>query len=136
MRLLIVDDDADDRKLFIESVKEVDQTIGCMTAKDGKYALELLNNPANPLPDIIFLDLKMPRFNGRKFLMEIKNDDRFRQILVVIYTTSKEVKESKELLEMGAVHFITKPSNPDEIYYLISFVLDEHWYASQKDRES
>jgi CheY-like chemotaxis protein len=135
MLLLIVDDDADDRKLFIESVKEIDETIECLTSKDGKDALELLSNPTSLLPDFIFLDLKMPRFNGRKFLSEIKNADRLKHIPVVIYTTSKEIKDSKELKEMGAVHFITKPNNPEEVYYLISFVLDEQWYASLKNSE-
>lgn len=127
MRLLIVDDDADDRKLFIEAVKEIDEAIECISAKDGKHALELLSSTLNPLPDFIFLDLKMPRFNGKKCLIEIKKDERLKKIPVIIYTTSKEVSESKELKEMGAVHFISKPTNADEIYYLISFVLDEQW---------
>ncbi len=108
--------------------------IECIIAKDGQQALELLNNNLHYLPDIVFLDLKMPRFNGKKFLFEVKKDERLKRIPIVIYTTSREVTESKELKEMGAVYFITKPSNADEIYYLISFVLNEQWSILQNNK--
>ncbi|MBC7826602.1 MAG: response regulator [Chitinophagaceae bacterium] len=122
--LLIIDDDADDRNLFLEAVKEVDEEIECITASDGKEALDLLKNSSS-LPDFIFLDLRMPRFNGKKCLFEIKNDERLKSIPVIIYTTSKEIEESRDLKEMGAIHFISKPTNPEEIYYLVSFTLEE-----------
>lgn len=133
IRLLIVDDDADDRKLFVEAVKEIDKSIECVTAKDGQQALELLKSHAYLLPRFIFLDLRMPRFSGKKFLSTIKSDDKFKTIPVIIYTTSKEVEESKELQEMGAVHFISKPTDPDEIYYVVSFVLEEQLNAARRN---
>ncbi len=126
-RLLIIDDDADDRDFFIESVKEIDESIECTIAYDGQHALSLLQDPASILPHVIFLDLRMPRIDGRKCLVEIKKDNRLKHIPIIIYTTLRDVKESQELRELGAVHFISKPSNPDEIYYLISVVLDEQW---------
>ena len=122
---LLVDDDADDRTLFIEAVKEIDQTFECKTANNGERALELLKDTGYPLPDFIFLDIRMPRINGKKCLFEIKKDERLQHIPVIIYTTSKAVEESKELRDMGAFHFISKPSNADEIYYIISFVMDQ-----------
>lgn len=125
LNILIVDDDADDRKLFIDAIKEVDADIICATAHDGKQALERLKSDYNSLPDFIFLDLRMPRFSGKKCLLQIKDDERLKSIPVIIYTTSKDVEESKELRELGAVHFISKPSDPDEIYYVVSFVLEE-----------
>lgn len=123
--ILIVDDDADDRKLFIDAIKEVDANIKCTTAIDGKQALEVLKSDDTSLPDFIFLDLRMPRFSGKKCLLELKKDDRLKSIPVIIYTTSKDVEESKELQELGAVHYISKPSDPEEIYYVVSFVLEE-----------
>ena len=125
--ILIVDDDADDRMLFIEAAKEVDKNIECIIAHNGQQALELLKNSGSALPDLIFLDLRMPLLSGKRCLMELKKDEGLKQIPVIIYTTSKEVKESKELKEMGAFHFISKPRNAEEIYYLISFALEEHW---------
>ncbi|HZF65700.1 MAG TPA: response regulator [Chitinophagaceae bacterium] len=125
MNILIVDDDADDRSMFIDAIKEVDEEINCTSAIDGKQALDLLKNNYESLPDFIFLDLRMPRFSGKKCLLEIKKDEKLKSIPVVIYTTSKDVEEAKELQELGAVHFISKPSDPDEIYYVVSFVLEE-----------
>lgn len=132
-KLLIVDDDADDRQLFIEAVKDFDEDIECMSAKDGKHALDLLNDPDISLPDFIFLDLRMPRFNGKRCLLEIKKNERLKEIPVIIYTTSRELEDSKELAEMGAVHFISKPVNPEEVYYVISFALEEQWKSSQNN---
>lgn len=122
--LLIVDDDADDRMLFIEAVEEINTNIQCLTANDGQQALDLLRNLPH-LPDLIFLDLRMPRINGKKCLVEIKRDEKLKNIPVVIYTTSRELDESKDLKELGAIHFISKPTNPDEIFYLVASVLEE-----------
>ena len=124
--LLIVDDDTDDRTLFIEAVKEIDDTVDCISANNGQEALELLHE-SDRLPDIIILDLRMPRYGGKKCLFEIKHNSRLAHIPVIIYTTSKNVEESNELREMGASHFMTKPSNADEIYYMASFILGERW---------
>ena len=131
LKILLVDDDADDRKYFKEAVREIDATIECATAKDGQQALELLQNPEHSLPDYIFLDLRMPRYNGKQCLMQIKADARLKDIPVIIYTTSKEVEESVELQRLGAVHFISKPSDPAEIYYVLSLVLEEQWDDSR-----
>src|ERR1044071_4033355 len=76
IRLLLVDDDADDRMLFIDAVEEIDKTIECIIATDGRHALELLQNDKLPLPDFVFLDIRMPRVNGKNCLYEIKKDER------------------------------------------------------------
>jgi DNA-binding NtrC family response regulator len=136
MSFLIVDDDADDRTLFIEAVREIDKTIECKIANNGEQALKLLRNTGHPLPDFIFLDIRMPRLDGKKCLFEIKNDERLQHIPVIIYTTSRAVEESKELRAMGAFHFITKPRNADEIFYLVSFVMDEQANAVRRNKLS
>jgi CheY-like chemotaxis protein len=127
MTIFIVDDDEDDKKLFIESAKEVNTNINCVTASDGQEAMRFLKDEHNPLPDYIFLDLRMPRISGKQCLEEIRKDKRLRDIPVFIYTTSTDVKVSKELKEIGAVHFISKPAHPSDIYYILSIVLDEKW---------
>ena len=119
--LLLVDDDADDRELFVNVVKEVNPNIHCFTANDGQQALDLLKTLPT-LPDLIFLDLRMPRINGRKFLTEIKQLEKLKNVPVVIYSTSREVDEAKDLKKLGAVHFVSKPSNPEEIFYLVASV--------------
>jgi len=136
MSFLLVDDDADDRELFIDAVNEIDQNISCITATNGQQAIEFLRNAESTLPDFIFLDLRMPRLDGKKCLAEIKGDEKLRHIPVIIYTTSKGVDESKELRDMGAFYFISKPNNPEEIYFLISFVMEEQFNAARRKLES
>lgn len=126
-RILLVDDDADDRKYFLKAVKEIDPAIEVATAKDGQQALEILASADGNLPNYIFLDLRMPKVNGKQFLLQIKSSEMLNHIPVFIYTTSREVEESEELQNLGAVHFITKPTDPEEIYYVLSLVLDERW---------
>ncbi len=124
-KIFLVDDDADDRRYFIDAVTEIDSTVECAVAKDGQEAMEMLNNPDFAIPDYIFLDLRMPRINGRQCLREIKAEPRLKDIPIILYTTSGEVEESEELQNMGAVRFITKPTNTEEIFYVISQVLEE-----------
>ena len=126
LRLLIVDDDPDDRAFFIEAAREIDEHIVCLTANDGQKALDMLHASTDALPDLIFLDIRMPLLNGKKCLCEIKSTDRLKHIPVIIYTTSRVVEESIELKKMGAVHFMSKPANADEIYYLIAMMIEEY----------
>ena len=124
--IFLADDDPDDRALFIDAVHEVDGDIKCLTASDGQQAMNFLTDSRNTVPDYIFLDLRMPRKGGRKCLEEIREDSRLKHIPVIIYTTSDDVEDSKDLTHHGATHFISKPTNPDEIYYLVSQVLNEN----------
>jgi CheY-like chemotaxis protein len=127
MNILLVDDDEDDRKLFFEAAGEVDQTIKCIGATNADEALLYLNDKGNPLPDFIFLDLRMPGLSGRQCLEEIKKDARLEPVPVIVYTTSTDVRESVELKQLGAAHFMSKPVSPDDVYYMLSVVLGEKW---------
>lgn len=125
--IFIADDDEDDMNLFIDSAKEVNKDINFITASDGQEAMRILKDERTLIPDYIFLDLRMPRINGKQCLDEIIKDERLRHIPVFIYTTSRDVKDSIELGKKGAVHFISKPENPNDIYYILSIVLNEEW---------
>ena len=127
MSILLVDDDEDDRKLFFEAVKEVDKDAKCIRVASGIEALAYLKNESNPLPQYIFLDLRMPGLSGQQCLIEIKKDARLAHVPVIVYTTSREVNESIALKKLGAAHFMSKPTSPEEVYYMVSFVLGEKW---------
>jgi CheY-like chemotaxis protein len=127
MTILLVDDDADDRELFFEATKEFDSTVKCIAAANAQEALLYLNDPANALPDFIFLDLRMPGLSGQQCLIEIKSDNRLASIPVVVYSTSRDEKESNRLKELGAAHFMSKPVLPGDVYYMVSFVLGQKW---------
>jgi CheY-like chemotaxis protein len=108
--ILLVDDDSDDRELFLEAVGEIDPAIRCSTAENGEKALQLLRL-MEPLPDFIFLDLNMPCVDGRECLARIKMADRLRNIPVVIYSTSASPKDIIDTRELGAFCFSTKPAS-------------------------
>ena len=127
MTILLVDDDEDDRKLFEEATKEVDNDIECLSASDGMEALIFLRDDHNTLPDYIFLDLRMPGLTGEECLIEIKKEPRLAMVPIIVYTTSRDVRESIRLKQLGATHFMSKPISPEDVYYMVSFVLNERW---------
>jgi CheY-like chemotaxis protein len=110
MLILIIDDDSEDSELFCEAVSEVDATISCLKAKDGKEALRLLNGMST-LPDYIFLDINMPIMNGRECLVEIKKNRRFSSIPVIMYSTTSDTNEIRGYYALGAYDFLIKPPN-------------------------
>lgn len=125
--LLIIDDDADDIELFCLAVGEIDKTIKCISARTGDEALLLLRKNLLRKPDYIFLDLNMPRMNGKQCLGMIKKHPEFSDIPVIIYSTSKLPQDYDETKALGAVHFLTKPSKHDDLKKAISYVLEEKW---------
>ncbi|MEI6946826.1 response regulator [Paraflavisolibacter sp. H34] len=106
----LVDDDADDASIFEEVLLEVAPAACLQWAKDGEEALELLR-AAEVLPDLVFLDLNMPRLNGMECLKQLKSESRLQEIPVIMYTTSSQAKDIEEALLTGALCFITKPSS-------------------------
>jgi len=78
-------------------------------AKDGEQGLARLHEEAG-LPDYIFLDVNMPKMDGKEFLKQVKSDPELNKIPVVIYSTSKHKSELGNYFAMGASNYITKPS--------------------------
>lgn len=109
MTVLLIDDDQDDQDIFKEAVNTVSPGVHCMVARDGEEGYELLHT-LTISPDYIFLDVNMPKMDGKEFLKLIKSDPLYRQIPVIVYTTSKHKSEVGEYFKMGAANFITKPS--------------------------
>ena len=112
--ILLVDDDEDDQLLFIDAMREIDKSIQCHVASDGLEAILSLETKS-PTPDLIFLDLNMPKMNGYQCLAQLKKEAKFREIPVVIYTTSKIESDRERTLKMGARYFLTKPSDFSEL---------------------
>ncbi|MGZ5246091.1 MAG: response regulator [Flavitalea sp.] len=104
----IIDDDADDQDFLIEAINDIDSSIKCYTACNGQEGLRKLETEAIPFPSMIFLDLNMPRINGHKFLVTIKNHPLLKSIPVIIYTTSENSKEREELQQLGAMDYLVK----------------------------
>jgi CheY-like chemotaxis protein len=119
----IVDDDIDDQELFVEAVSEVDNSIACISVSNGEEALDVLRNRKIELPDIIFLDLNMPRLSGKQCLAELKREKHLKDIPVIIYSTSSERRDIEETTRLGAAHFLTKPNKFDELCREVLYVV-------------
>ncbi len=110
MTILYADDDAEDRELMSEALAEVDPEISCVVASHGEDALEILEQ-SDSLPDFIFLDINMPVMDGKRCLQELKKDNRYRHIPVIIYSTTSDQDEIGEFYNLGASTVIRKHDN-------------------------
>ncbi|MCW3082791.1 MAG: rcp1 3 [Bacteroidetes bacterium] len=108
--ILLVDDDADDTELFSEALHDIAPSILLFYAKDGIDALEKLDK-MQELPELIFLDINMPRMNGWECLGKLKSSDQYQKIPVIMYSTSSIKKEMEIATSLGAINFISKPDN-------------------------
>lgn len=108
---LLVDDDLDDHEIFLLALESIDQPVNFVAANNGFEALDRLQPQAGFVPDYIFLDLNMPRMNGRQCLQEIKRQPHLQHIPVVIYSTSSAPADIENTLGMGATAFMQKPSS-------------------------
>ncbi len=122
VQFLLVDDDAEDTSIFKEVLQDVNPSIVFTSAADGHQALNILRKRNNNLPNIIFLDLNMPRMDGKECLVALKKDEQLKKIPVIMYTTSCQSKDIEETMQKGAVCFITKPDNLRELKNILSSI--------------
>jgi len=109
VKVMLVEDDPGDALLVREALSDNGRVNEVRVALDGVYALEQLNDPELPLPDLILLDLNLPRMDGRELLAEIKGEPRFAPIPVVVLTTSDAQTDVMRSYELHANAFVTKP---------------------------
>jgi CheY-like chemotaxis protein len=109
--LFLIDDDQDDSELFHEALGAVDNSVNCCFAADGREALHKLNHREVDLPDLIFLDINMPDMNGWQFLGKLKEMDTFKDIPVIMYSTSSQRTDINLARSYGALCFVTKPNS-------------------------
>lgn len=128
MTILYVDDDSDDRQLFIESLRTMDDQVICVTARDGIEALDYLKK--NHLPDVIFLDINMPLMDGKKCLAEIRGNEKTSALPVIIFTTSNDPGERGECEVLGATDFVRKPVSYHGMAAILDTVLRSTKFAS------
>ena len=134
--VLIIDDDDDDRSLFSDALEEVNNTVMCVSVADGQEGLEILRDARLELPDLIFLDLNMPRLNGKQCLEEIKKIPGLAHIPVIMYSTTKRIEDVEETRKLGAAYFLTKPALFNDICQAIKMLLDIKWEKNTPYRKS
>lgn len=111
VNILIIDDDSDDSDLLRDAIYQVNPESHCTLMSNAVDAIQGLKENKFSRPDVIFLDLNMPRVNGVQCLKQLKEIPEIKEIPVVIYTTSKSHEDRVETLNLGAAHFLTKPSS-------------------------
>jgi len=122
MTVLLVDDDADELFLFEEALREADSNIKLITSNGGESCSDKLKNT---IPDFIFLDVNMPKVNGRDYLKAIKNTHNLSNVPVIIYSTSISPAD-KEFFEKSGAELVTKPSSFSELVTFVKQLFVKH----------
>lgn len=125
--IVLADDDEDDRFLFTEAFEELKIKNKVATFKDGIELMAYLEQPDNELPDLLFLDLNMPKKSGMECLREIKANKRFNDIIVAIYSTSSSEEDIENTFVLGANIYIKKPNDFEELKKALSEVVTTNW---------
>ena len=129
LNILLADDDRDDRAFFEKALLEISIATHLTTVNDGEQLMEYLTENKDQLPDILFLDLSMPRKTGYECLAEITGDKNFTGLYIVMLTTSFtrgidfEDNLVNTLLKMGAQDYIRKPGSFEELKKVIKDIL-------------
>lgn len=132
VEILLLEDEPSDAYLVKMALKEGKVLAHLHHVVDGREGMDFLNKTekyANvPRPDLIFLDLNMPRMNGCEFLAVIKADERFKGIPVVVLTTSDVEKDVVCSYQLGATSYITKPVDMPQFIKAVQQI-GEYWFS-------
>lgn len=126
--ILLVEDNEGDIVLTVEALKAAKIDNQVVVVRDGEDALRYLYQEggyaASPLPDLILLDINLPRVDGKEVLAKIKNDDNLKKIPVVILTTSDSQKDISESYSNHANCYITKPVDFNKFMQVVNMIKD------------
>jgi CheY-like chemotaxis protein len=121
--ILLADDDDDDTMLFVEATENLSPKIKVSLASDGQKLLNLLAASSNP--DIIFLDLNMPKKGGLECLKSIRSDAQYDKIPVVMYSTSQSKKDIDASYDLGANYYVVKPFDFEDIKLVLKKLFEQ-----------
>jgi CheY-like chemotaxis protein len=136
-RILLVDDDKDDCNFFEEALKETGVQATLKIANEAFGILELFPKGSDYLPDVIFLDLNMPKKNGKEFLREIRSTENYNLIPVVIFSTACRTVDVDETFAIGANLYVQKPAAFGLLTKVLKKILQLDWekYLYHRQRE-
>ena len=133
--ILLVEDNPGDVRLTMEALREGKVRNNLMVARDGVEALAMLRREGPhggaPRPDLILLDLNLPKKDGREVLAEIKSDPQLKTIPVVVLTTSKAEEDILKTYELHANCYITKPVDLEQFISVVRSI-DDFWLSIVK----
>lgn len=111
LNILLADDDTDDCNFFTDALKELPLATNLTSVHDGEQLMNYLLGNLENLPNVLFLDLNMPRKNGMECLSEIKHNELLNKLPVVIFSTSNSQDRISMLFKIGAHVYIHKPND-------------------------
>jgi CheY-like chemotaxis protein len=123
LNIFLADDDTVDCLLFKEALEELPLSAKLTTFENGEKLMERLTKKDNKLPDVLFLDLNMPRKNGFVTLGEIKRNNQLDSLPVIIFSTAFEQKKVNQVFRDAAHYYIRKPTDFSELKKIINKVL-------------
>ena len=133
--VLLVDDSPGDVRLTQEAFRDADSSVHLHLASDGVEAMAFLAREGAhaqaPRPDLILLDLNLPRMDGREVLARIKADDRMKAIPTVILTTSEAEADIVNAYQLQANAYLTKPAQLEAFESLVKSI-DDFWLSKAK----
>ncbi|MFC6268234.1 response regulator [Frigoriflavimonas asaccharolytica] len=127
IHIILADDDEDDRLFFTDAFEELKISTKVQTYNDGSELMDYLNSEDAILPEILFLDLNMPKKNGLECLAEIKANEKFSDVAIAIYSTSSSEEHIQETFVSGANIYIKKPNDFEKLKKVLSDVVTINW---------
>ena len=132
INILLIEDNPGDVRLTVEALREGKVHNHLSVASDGVEAMQFLHKEGQfadaPRPDVILLDLNLPKKDGREVLAEIKGDERLRQIPVVILTTSKAEEDILRSYALHANCYVTKPVDLEQFITVVKSI-EDFWFS-------
>jgi len=120
--ILLADDDADDRFFFKKALEELTAAVHLSTVANGEELMHFLSKNIGQLPDLLFLDLNMPRKNGSECLAEIKQNKKLQDLPVIIYSTSLN-EDVADILYANGAHYYVRKTGIAELKKTLEWVL-------------
>ena len=135
IEILLVEDNARDARLAVEALKDSKIKNNLYLVEDGVEAMRFLDHQEPysemPLPDLILLDLNLPRKDGREVLAEIKEDPKLRLIPVVVMTTSEAERDLIKTYDLHANAYVVKPIDLDRFIEVVQ-AIENFWFTIVK----
>ena len=133
--IFYTDDDAEDIEFFTEVTSAMGDHLNIVTQNNGKKLLHDLKNPP-PNPHIVFLDLNMPGFSGFDVLQQLRSSIEYKNLPIVIFSTSSDEQTIAKSMELGASFYVSKPTDYTLLKKTIQHTLNINWDTFKPSKEN
>ena len=133
--IFYTDDDAEDIDFFTEVTSALGDHLNLVTQNNGKKLLHDLENPP-PNPHIVFLDLNMPGFSGFDILQQLRSSEEYKNLPIVIFSTSRDEQTIAKSRELGASYYVPKPTDFLMLKKTIQHTLNINWDTFKPSKEN